>query len=160
MAINPEIAQTLGYRIRVRVCGIIIKDDSILLINHKGLYGHDFWSFPGGGLEFGQSVHDQLKTEFREECGIEIDPGELAFSCNVRRPPLHALELVFNIRGFEGLPEKGFDPERGKNQIISDLQFFKWDKIDQLPAVNKHPVFNRPGHASAIQECSGFFDFT
>ena len=42
-----------GNRVRVRVCGILIQEDKILLINHKGVGEKgSLWAPPGGGLEF------------------------------------------------------------------------------------------------------------
>lgn len=35
--------------------------------------------FPGGGLEFGEGLVDCLKREFQEECGIEVEVGELFY---------------------------------------------------------------------------------
>ncbi len=34
-------------------------------------YGHA-WNFPGGGMQFGETVEDALKREIREELGREI----------------------------------------------------------------------------------------
>ena len=158
--INPEIAHSLGHRVRTRVCGIIEADGRLLLINHKGLYGHDFWSLPGGGLEFGDTVQETLKREFQEECGLKVETGILAFTCGVIKPPLHAIELFFRITRFDGTARAGTDPERGKNQIISDLQFLTWDQIARLPQNNLHPLFSRLGHPSEITSLSGHLDFT
>ena len=160
MAINPQIASELGNRIRVRVCGILFQEETLLMINHKGLYGHDFWSLPGGGLEFGDSAGQTLKREFQEECGLTVEPGHFAFTCEVIKPPLHAIELFFRINRFEGRPMAGIDPERGKNQIISDLRFMSWDQIHQLQPYQLHPIFGLFDHPSKIRECSGHFHFT
>jgi mutator protein MutT len=40
--------------------------------NERGL-----WEFPGGSVEFGETLADALKREMREEYGIEIAVGEL-----------------------------------------------------------------------------------
>ena len=158
--INPEIARSLGNRVRVRVCGLLQEGDRILMINHKGLYGHDFWSLPGGGLEFGHSASETLQREFFEECGIKVDVGGLAFTCGVIKPPLHAIELILRITSFQGDPRPGVDPEIGKNQIISDLQFLSWEQIRQIPENQLHPLFSKLNHPSEISSCSGFFEFT
>jgi 8-oxo-dGTP diphosphatase len=40
--------------------------------NERGL-----WEFPGGSVEFGETLSAALKREMREEFGIEIEVGEL-----------------------------------------------------------------------------------
>jgi ADP-ribose pyrophosphatase YjhB (NUDIX family) len=158
--INVEVSEKLGNRVRVRVCGILISDNKLLMINHHGLYNHDFWSFPGGGVEFGESPTDTLKREFHEECGILVEPGAHSISCSVLKPPLHAVELFFNIRSYQGNPKAGSDPERGNNQIISDLQFLSWNEISQIPVSHLHPLFRHLRHPSEIADTTGFYELT
>ncbi len=40
--------------------------------NERGL-----WEFPGGGVEFGETLHAALIREIREEYGITIEVGDL-----------------------------------------------------------------------------------
>ncbi|MBV7332743.1 NUDIX hydrolase [Chloroflexi bacterium TSY] len=35
------------------------------------------WALPGGRLELGERLADGVRRELREECGIEIDVGEI-----------------------------------------------------------------------------------
>lgn len=160
MPINPDIARDLGNRLRVRVCGMMIHDDALLLINHHRLYGHDFWSFPGGGIDFGDSVTETLEREFMEECNLVVQPEEMKFTCEVKRPPLHAVELVFRVKRIDGKIAPGIDPERGNNQIISDLRFLTWDQIRTIPMDHIHPIFQLLEQPWKVQECSGFYEFT
>ena len=82
MPLNDDIALQLGNRVRIRVCGLLLEEESLLMVNHGGLYGHDFWSPPGGGLNFGEGVEDALRREFMEECGLAVDPVEFLFGCS------------------------------------------------------------------------------
>ena len=78
---NPkEIAATFGNQIRVRVCGILINQEGILLVNHSGLNeSGDWWTPPGGGLIFGESLEEALIREFKEETGLVISVAEQLF---------------------------------------------------------------------------------
>lgn len=40
------------------------------------------WEFPGGGVEFGDTLKNTLKREIMEEYGIEIEPGKLLDVCD------------------------------------------------------------------------------
>ncbi len=37
------------------------------------------WDLPGGRVEFGQHFEDSLKREIKEECGLQIEIGEVCF---------------------------------------------------------------------------------
>ena len=58
---------------RVGVSVIIKKENKILLGIRKGSHGAGTWAFPGGHVEFGETVFDTAHREVREEVGIEID---------------------------------------------------------------------------------------
>src|SRR6187549_2024722 len=57
----------------VRVYGLLINDDNEVLISDEQEYGIRFSKFPGGGLEYGEGLIEELKREFVEECNTEID---------------------------------------------------------------------------------------
>lgn len=59
-------------RFTIRVYGLIIQNDAILLVDEHR-FGKRYTKFPGGGLEFGEGTIDCLKREFQEELGVEID---------------------------------------------------------------------------------------
>ncbi|MFM8347318.1 MAG: NUDIX domain-containing protein [Bacteroidota bacterium] len=160
MPINDEVALQLGNRVRVRACGLLYDGDALLMINHTGLYGHDFWSPPGGGLAYGETPQEALVREFREECGLIIEPGDFRFTCSVRKPPLHAIELFFTVRMTGGRLQTGQDPERGDRQIISAVEFLRPELLDRLPSAHKHPILSQLNGSVEILRITGFFDLT
>jgi 8-oxo-dGTP diphosphatase len=58
-------------RFNIRVYGILRHNDNVLLV-HESIPGMEFTKFPGGGLEFGEGIHDCLMREFKEETGLDI----------------------------------------------------------------------------------------
>lgn len=69
----------LPKRFNIRVYGLLIRDEKEILITDECRYGQFFTKFPGGGLEYGESIHDCLKREFQEELGIEISIHSLYY---------------------------------------------------------------------------------
>ncbi len=60
-------------RFNVRVYGIAMNNKSEILLCTESFRGITFTKFPGGGLEFGEGLHQCLHREFKEELNIEID---------------------------------------------------------------------------------------
>jgi XTP/dITP diphosphohydrolase len=58
---------------------IIVKDGKILVTKrndpHRPDY-HEKWEFPGGSMEFGETVKENLVREVKEETGLKIKPLE------------------------------------------------------------------------------------
>lgn|SRR5579859_2229402 len=57
----------------VAVGAIVWKEDHFLLIRRGQPPRKGGWSIPGGRQEAGETVHDAVHREIREEAGIEID---------------------------------------------------------------------------------------
>jgi 8-oxo-dGTP diphosphatase len=157
--VSSSGTEKFGNKLRLRVCGLCFNGDDVLLINHKGLYAHDFWAPPGGGVEFGEKAENALKREFLEECQVEIEVGQFLFACEFVRPPLHALELFFEVK-LLGNPRLGVDPEMLDDQIISDVRFMDSATLGALPYQYLHGLFQKVGKTSAIRDLRGFFTIT
>jgi 8-oxo-dGTP diphosphatase len=59
-------------RFNIRVYGIWIKDDKVL-VNDELIRGTQVIKFPGGGLDWGEGTIDCLKREWKEELDIEVE---------------------------------------------------------------------------------------
>jgi len=151
------VQKTFGNQLRVRVCGICLQNEKILLINQSGLRDGDFWSPPGGGLQIGESVETCLKREFLEETGLIVEISDFLFVCEFIKDPLHAIELYFRVYSKAGELTKGIDPELGDNQIIQSLKYFDENEIRQLKAVQLHSIFKKQENPLKIVDLRGYF---
>ncbi len=70
--IQFEPKNAMQQRPKVGVGVIIIKEGNVLLGKRKGAHGEGSWSFPGGHLEFNESLEDCAKRETMEETGVTI----------------------------------------------------------------------------------------
>ena len=59
-------------RFNIRVYGIWIKDDKVL-VNDELIRGTQVIKFPGGGLDWGEGTIECLKREWKEELDLDID---------------------------------------------------------------------------------------
>ena len=154
------IENTFGNRIRIRVCGILIKDDKILLANHSGLNSANvFWIPPGGGIKFGEHIKEALVREFQEEAGIEIEPESLAGIYEYVEPPLHAVEFFYSVTAKTSVsPVKGNDPELKEKQIIDAVKFVTFKELAVIPNENKHRILHNIKSASDLLNLNGGFN--
>ena len=141
--LEKEITKAFGNKLRIRVSGICIKENSILLIKHlsigkKGI----LWAPPGGGVNFGESITDTLKREFLEETGLTVKVGNLVAVNEFLETPLHAIEIFFLVEIAEGKLALGIDPELAPtHQIISELCFVSFNEISKMDPEITHSMF-------------------
>jgi 8-oxo-dGTP diphosphatase len=64
---------TDGPVARVGVGVLVLCRNGVVLLKRQGSHGAGEWSFPGGHLEFGESVIDCAKREVFEELGVDLD---------------------------------------------------------------------------------------
>lgn len=140
---GAQLLEAYGNRVRLRVSGICIENDKILLVGHK-MPGHQeaFWAPPGGGIQFGETARVGLEREFLEETGLKVCVGEMLLLNEFIGPPLHAIEIFFKIEGYTGTLNKGTDPEfSDSDQIIQQVRFMRLDEIRALPYKASHRIF-------------------
>ena len=152
-----EVHAYYGNKIRIRVCGLCIVNDKLLLVNHSSITKTNFWAPPGGGLNFGESATDCLKREFLEETGLEVESGDFLFACELIKHPLHAVELFFKIKPLTSLITTGKDPEPGSPDILKEVRFVSWEEIQAIPANEIHGIFSYADHPSKVKLLQGYF---
>ena len=158
--ISKEIESKFGHHLRIRVNGVLIEENKILLVKHKMSADRDFWSTPGGGMQFGSSAQENLVREFLEETGLKISVGEFLFVHEYLDPPLHAVECFFGVKRISGTATLGKDPELASaDQILDDLSWMTLERLSSLGNKSIHPVFIGIKSLSELVLCKGYFNF-
>jgi 8-oxo-dGTP diphosphatase len=157
--IQDKIIENFGNKLRIRVCGLCIEDEKILMVNHHSLNKKDdFWAPPGGGMDFGQSAEENLKREFLEETGLTIEIEKFLFVHEYLSPPLHAIELIFKVKRVDGIVKVGSDPELAKDvQIIKNVKFIPLKKIAEIDKDSIHQMFLNVQKNSKIDNLKGYY---
>lgn len=130
-----------GRQPRLAVRAVIVEDGRLLLVN-AWARGSDLLCAPGGGVELGSSLPDNLKREVHEETGLEIDVGPPCLVNEFHDPDgdFHQVDVYFRASIVPGIerPTQWVDPEGvvSKRHWVSRSEIDDlWVKPDSLAAV-------------------------
>lgn len=71
------------------VAAIIVKDNKVFATQRGYGEWKDFWEFPGGKIDAGETPEEALCREIKEELDTEIAVGELFTTINYDYPTFH-----------------------------------------------------------------------
>lgn len=127
-------------RTRIRVNGLLVRGDALLLVKVLSpVIDKPVWIPPGGGLEYGESMEVCLAREFKEETGLEVDPGMLRHINELVSPPYHAVEFYFEVKETGGKLQLGTDPEHSaERQILQDARFIPFGDFPDFDIVPEY----------------------
>ena len=119
---------------RIRAAGLLVRDQSILLVRHE-VDGDIYWIPPGGGFESqsDRSTRDTVKRECREETGLDVEVGPLVYVREFAEPlagRFH-MELFYRVNAWCG--ELSLDNLIGLGGDEHDIREVAWVARDDLP---------------------------
>ena len=120
------------HKLRVRVNGLLVRDDALLLVKINAPTREEpLWMPPGGGLEFGETMEACLVREMEEETGLTVAVENLRYVSQFVEPPYHAVEFYFDCRETGGTRQLGSDPElQDGEQMLLELKFIPFEQFD------------------------------
>ena len=108
---------------RLAARALILQDNALLLVNAFPDGRSDLWCAPGGGVETGASLHDNLMREVYEETGLQVAVGAPALVNEFHDPAsgFHQVEIFFHCAITAGdLTPDWRDPAK----VVTERRFF------------------------------------
>lgn len=129
------INQKLKIKLNVRVAGIFIDNDRILLQKND-----TFYTLIGGRVKFNESSKDAFKREMKEELGIDLEDKDIKlidlienfFDCD----NLTYHEFLFLYRVYDN---KGLDSKNNFKTLDKESSYNKWVNISELDKLDFKP---------------------
>ena len=105
------------------VAAIIVKDHKVFATQRGYGEWKDFWVFPGGKIDAGETPEEALRREIKEELDTEIAVGELFTTINYDYPTFHITMHCYLCT-----------IENGSLTLL-EHEAAKWLSLDQLDSV-------------------------
>lgn len=129
---------------RVGVGVILCDRDRVLLGLRKNSHGPDTWGFPGGHLEFGESVLDCAARELFEETGLRSSQLHFGpFTNDIFQAERKHYVTLFVVAKFEGGSPELKEPEK--------CEKWRWFQWKQLPSPLFLPIQNLIGQGFNLE---------
>ena len=123
-AFNPVTPQ-------LRVAAIILRDQQILLVEHRKR-GEHYWVLPGGRLQGLETLDAALRRELNEELSLDARVRQLVILSEMLAPDRHVVNLMFHA-------EIGATVEPRLDRADPVLAGWQWVSTDQLPRLDFRP---------------------
>ena len=110
------------------VAAIIVKDHKVFATQRGYGEWKDFWEFPGGKIDAGETPEEALRREIKEELDTEIAVGELFTTIDYDYPTFHITMHCYLCT-----------IENGSLTLL-EHEAAKWLSLDQLDSVTWLPA--------------------
>jgi 8-oxo-dGTP diphosphatase len=115
---------------RVVVAAIIRNGNKLLLTKELLESQRKRWIFPGGGVNFGESLEEAVKREIKEELGMEIKVEKLLGFKEAIFPKVNYHTIIFFFLA------KPLGKLSIKEKKILDARYFDFKEVENLDLVD------------------------
>lgn len=117
--------------IGVGVCAIVINEEGKILAARRGPKARNErgkWEFPGGSIEFGDTLRQSIVREMIEELGVEIETGDQLPAIDHLLPDekQHWVANAFISKITKGTPQI-LEPEK-----CVEIRWVTWDEMKKM----------------------------
>ena len=117
---------------------VVFRGDKVLLVRRAHPPSQGRWSVPGGAVELGETLHDAVRRELREECGVEIEVDKVINAADAIVPDemgrirFHYVVIYLLARYVSGEAH----PNSDALQVL-------WATREELDTLDMHPIARR-----------------
>jgi 8-oxo-dGTP diphosphatase len=125
---------------RTRAGIVLIQEDKVALIErHRG--GLDYYVFPGGGVDEGETAEQAAIRETMEELGVEVAIKQKVAEIQIGQKSKQIYFLVEQVGGKFGSGEGEEYTDADPNDPEEGIYIPVWMPVDELPLHEKiYPV--------------------
>ena len=122
---------------RIRAVGIIVNNGKVLLM-HRVKHDKEYYVFPGGGVEEGETVEQALLREVNEETSLEVKIEKLLYHHIYNS---NTEQFFYLCSYISGEPKLG-DGNESRTMAQSTANFYNpvWCEIKKLPELLLYPL--------------------
>lgn len=127
-------------RLPIRAVAVTIRKNRVLLM-HRINKGKEYWTFPGGGVEKGETVKEAVLRELKEETSITAEVRTLLYHLKYRHTDgSKSTQYFYRCSYLSGRPKLGNFNE--KEQMSKENNFYKpaWIPIAKIPRLLLFPL--------------------
>jgi 8-oxo-dGTP pyrophosphatase MutT (NUDIX family) len=126
------------YRVAVRV--LVIQNDKVLLVKEQ----EDWWAFPGGGVDHGETAETTLTREIEEELGVPAsevssDYQIVYYNIGTVVNGVPRMNIYFKV----SVPEQSL-------QKTDEITEWQWFSKDEFLHVDLHASYDKVKLADVI----------
>lgn len=141
MKVDPRLNEIDDCLYRVATKAIVVYEDKVLLVKE---IPEMWWSFPGGGVDHGESVETSLVRELTEELGVTVEDIQTDF------------KIVYHMIGaiINGIPRMNMfykvniSPSAIKDS--DDVDAAKWFNWEEFMSIHMGPSYDDRSRLSEI----------
>jgi len=115
---------------RLSVRGLLMRDDRLLMVNAWPDGQSDLLCPPGGGVERGASLPDNLVREFHEETGLTVSVGSVVMVNEFHDPKYdyHQVDIYFRCALVAGDPDAAWIDTEG---VVTERHWLSRNELQE-----------------------------